>query len=258
MLQRLVLGIGTVARPRLSEAVASERRTLGMADEAGALVALTLEELERQADAAVERVCREAREEFAAEEERQRDKFLLLLLGSVGVSLSSWMVADDVADILAVRSAEFARLVTALAADLRNKIGAAANGGIYGGGAGAVEAAIADATEQAQRRAAFIARQELQTLVALLNEYRQRQIGVTEYEWNTIMDGRERPTHHVRHLRIFAWDAPPPGGHPGTEINCRCRALAVISEPGQSAFTGDPTPSDDAAVGCGCGKERKH
>ncbi|MFM2044590.1 MAG: hypothetical protein RLY86_3166 [Pseudomonadota bacterium] len=50
------------------------------------------------------------------------------------------------------------------------------------------------------------------------------------YIWRTLQDDKVRPSHAERDGRSFAWREPPPGGHPGTEPNCRCWAEPVAGE----------------------------
>lgn len=44
-----------------------------------------------------------------------------------------------------------------------------------------------------------------------------------------------RHSHAANEGKIFAWDNPPPTGHPGEEYNCRCTA-----EPYYGNFINDP------------------
>ena len=44
------------------------------------------------------------------------------------------------------------------------------------------------------------------------------------YKWYTQLDKRVRPSHKKREGRIFSWDDPPKGGHPGEDYGCRCWA----------------------------------
>ena len=61
----------------------------------------------------------------------------------------------------------------------------------------------------------------------LINEIRQRQLGVTHYVWRSRDDGRVRHSHAEHDDRVFGWDNPPEGGHPGQAYNCRCHAEPV-------------------------------
>lgn len=48
-----------------------------------------------------------------------------------------------------------------------------------------------------------------------------------KYIWRTRGDGKVRSTHADRNGKVFSWDSPPEGGHPGEAPNCRCTAQQV-------------------------------
>ncbi|MBB2918323.1 phage minor head protein [Cupriavidus alkaliphilus] len=73
-------------------------------------------------------------------------------------------------------------------------------------------------------RAELIARDQIGKLNGRLTGYRQRNIGISEYNWRGVLDTRERDEHVAREGQTFAWDKPPPDGHPGEPIRCRCWA----------------------------------
>lgn len=81
-----------------------------------------------------------------------------------------------------------------------------------------------------ESRARLIASDQIGKLAANINETRQRESGVRYYRWRTRGDDRVRPEHAARDGKIFAWDSPPAGGHPGSEVNCRCHAEPVYGE----------------------------
>ena len=92
------------------------------------------------------------------------------------------------------------------------------------------------------RRAKFIARDQTAKLVGTLNEARQVDAGITEYIWRNMRDvrvvgnpgglypkgNRVHNDHWTREGERFSWKKPPPDGHPGQPINCRCRAEPYI------------------------------
>ena len=47
------------------------------------------------------------------------------------------------------------------------------------------------------------------------------------YIWRTQGDSRVRSTHSDRDGKVFSWDNPPEGGHPGEAPNCRCWAEEI-------------------------------
>lgn len=62
-----------------------------------------------------------------------------------------------------------------------------------------------------------------------LNGYLQQEaLGLTSYIWRSRDDDRVRALHAERDDQVFAWTAPPTGGHPGEEWNCRCTAEPII------------------------------
>ena len=73
-----------------------------------------------------------------------------------------------------------------------------------------------------------ISRDQTNKAIGRLTEARQRQAGIFEYVWQTVGDPSVRETHEALNGMTFSWDASPPEGPPGTEIQCRCVALAVI------------------------------
>ena len=82
----------------------------------------------------------------------------------------------------------------------------------------------------AKNRAKLIARDQTNKFLGNLNELRQTSLGVEEYIWSTSKDERVRSSHAARDGRKFKWDDPPPDGHPGIPIQCRCTALPVLKD----------------------------
>ena len=89
-----------------------------------------------------------------------------------------------------------------------------------------------------QGRARVIARDQVSKFNASLTQTRQTNLGIEEYTWRTVEDGRVRSDH--RHLdgEVFKWSDPPvtvrtgkragERNHPGQDIQCRCYAEPVI------------------------------
>ena len=85
-------------------------------------------------------------------------------------------------------------------------------------------------TGVAESRAALIARDQTLKTLGELNKTRQEAAGVTQYIWCTSGDNAVREEHADRDGRIFSWDDPPEGGHPGDDFQCRCSATPVVDE----------------------------
>lgn len=83
-------------------------------------------------------------------------------------------------------------------------------------------------TGKEKRRAELIARDQLGKLHGQINRRKQESLGIDEYEWETSHDERVRDSHRALQGKVFSWSKPPPEGHPGYPIRCRCIALPVI------------------------------
>lgn len=79
-------------------------------------------------------------------------------------------------------------------------------------------------------RAKIIAQDQIGKYTNELDRFRHEQLGIKKYIWRTVGDDRVRPTHAALEGEVIAWDKPPAIGHPGTDINCRCRPEAYLEE----------------------------
>jgi len=98
------------------------------------------------------------------------------------------------------------------------------NSVINGGSASNLADQIEKIFNTTRYRAELIAIDQIQKANAALTEQRQRDVGVTGYVWRGVEDGRERVAHKLREGKHFDWDSPPPDGHPGQPVRCRCWA----------------------------------
>jgi len=93
--------------------------------------------------------------------------------------------------------------------------------------------ALRHRTGISERRADFIARDQLASLNGQLTGERQKSAGVTRYIWRNMQDervvgapgGLYEPTdghgdHWEREGRVYDWNSPPDDGHPGEAFNC--------------------------------------
>jgi len=83
---------------------------------------------------------------------------------------------------------------------------------------------------KARNNAKRIARDQVGKLNGQLTQLRHQDIGVREYTWTTVGDERVRPVHADRDGDVFKWSNPPPEGHPGFPILCRCFADPKLEE----------------------------
>ena len=111
---------------------------------------------------------------------------------------------------------------------------------------------VQEAAGVSESRAELIARDQVLKLNGELTQLRQRQAGVTQYEWSTSRDERVRGTpggkwptpaggggnHFDLEGKTFSWTDPPVvdtrtgrTAHPGEDFQCRCVAIPVITLP---------------------------
>lgn len=95
-----------------------------------------------------------------------------------------------------------------------------------------------------ERRANFIAKDQIKKATALVSQKRYEAIGSTKYKWRNSQDERVRRkkgdppgywpygkySHWDREDVEYSWSKPPPDGHPGMAPGCRCYAEAIIPE----------------------------
>lgn len=81
-----------------------------------------------------------------------------------------------------------------------------------------------------RNRAELIATDQIGKLNGQLTQARQQAIGVEEYRWRGVLDGRERAEHVAREGKVFRWDRPPEDGNPGQPIRCRCSAEGIYPD----------------------------
>jgi SPP1 gp7 family putative phage head morphogenesis protein len=80
----------------------------------------------------------------------------------------------------------------------------------------------------ARSRAALIGRDQTNKLNGRLFQQRFTRAGVQRYIWRTSLDERVREAHAANEGQEFRWTDPPPTGHPGEDIQCRCTPEPVL------------------------------
>ncbi|MCE8511035.1 hypothetical protein KBY28_21550 [Ruegeria pomeroyi] len=68
----------------------------------------------------------------------------------------------------------------------------------------------------------------LRAFAGLINQLRQEDLGIVQYIWRSRDDAKVRDSHAAYDDRVFRWDNPPEGGHPGEAHNCRCYAEPIL------------------------------
>lgn len=169
---------------------------------------------------------------IGGEASRHTKRWTATVAGQAQIDLSALLRDDDLVDFLSIRSEQANGLIKSLSADVMQRIERETLGAIFEGRSNAeIAKALQGIDDISRRRATLIARDQASKLNGAMNQFRQEQAGISHYKWRTILDGRERPSHHANNNKIFSWATPPRvTGHPGHDINCRCRALAVITD----------------------------
>lgn len=233
-LRRMLRGAQAIVRNDILPAVvkANERRADAMAtDDTG--VDAAMRKLEREiarrlvlaATRMVERVLR-------LERKRNTKHFVSAVKSAIGVDLSSVVTEGAIDEAFQAILQRNVDLITRLADATREKIRMAVEEAVLSGmPAKDLQARLTHDFGVLDSRAKLIARDQIAKVNSDLNQLRQQQVGVEEYEWSSSRDERVRPLHRELNGRTFRWDQPGPdaGMHPGQPINCRCVAIAVIN-----------------------------
>lgn len=112
-----------------------------------------------------------------------------------------------------------------------------------------------------ESRAARIARDQVGKFNGQLDRKRHEDLGLDRYRWRCAMDERvrgrpdghypkSRHNHFAREGQVFAYDKPPPDGHPGEPIQCRCWAEPIFEDLLGEEFADnlEPAPAASAAL----------
>lgn len=79
-------------------------------------------------------------------------------------------------------------------------------------------------------RSKLIARDQTNKFNSQLAQLRQKELGIESYIWTTSRDERVRASHRSLDGREIKWSKPPPEGHAGEPIQCRCIPQPVITD----------------------------
>lgn len=163
-------------------------------------------------------------------EEWHRPKFAAGVKAGTGADVVAFLNAEDAQDQVRASAEWAASLIQGLTDDLRKQV-ESLTWAAYAAQTPRAELAVQlrERISVGRTRAEFIARDQTTKLAANLDRLRQNEAGLAEYQWRHSGKAHPRPEHVARNNKIFRWDSPPAGGHPGTEPNCGCRALAYVN-----------------------------
>lgn len=92
-----------------------------------------------------------------------------------------------------------------------------------------------DRFQVSKTKAKFLARQEVNLATSEAKQIQLRNAGVSQYKWDTTLDGKEREDHKILHGNIFDYSNPPivnrktgARANPGQDYGCRCNDIPVV------------------------------
>ena len=160
-----------------------------------------------------------------------------MLLKQTGIDFSGLMNDEDLGDAFDEAVESNIALIKSLSQRHLNRIEFAVMASLQ---AGTLNTSLADDLSKiegiTQNRARLIARDQLGKINSRLSQLRQQALGITHYTWSTSLDERVRKRHANWEGDLIAWDSPPPDGHPGQPIQCRCTAIPYTAH-----LTGGPS-----------------
>lgn len=162
-------------------------------------------------------------------EQWHRGRFVQLFTPA-GIRLDTLLGRGDVARTLESVLAENLALIRSLNEQMRNGISGAVFRGLQNRDpARTVAKEIRRVTGVARSRAELIAADQLQKLSGRLDQERQQQLGINEFEWQHSHKKYPRPEHVARDGKRYAWNsAIGRSDPPGRAIRCGCRARPVV------------------------------
>jgi SPP1 gp7 family putative phage head morphogenesis protein len=160
-------------------------------------------------------------------EEWHRSRFAASVLSSSGVDLKTILGPDG--ETMSAFNASISSLITDIDDSTRQRIERVVFQGFQNKTPRRELARqITEQTNIERRRALRIAADQTTKMAARLDEARAEQAGIEEYIWHHSQKVHPRVVHVMRNGLKFRYDTPPPGGPPGTEINCGCKGRAWI------------------------------
>lgn len=193
---------------------------------------------ENMAEQFTERMYRDAKKKFMKQFEKQVGIDVLKNLSEKGLREAfDGQVAKNVELIKSIPSDYFAKIQEmVISSSLGQK---KFEGGLV--------QAIQDLTHVTRNRAKLIARDQSAKAVSTFTQMRYENLGCRRYIWRNSQDRRVagnpnglypdpdprskvHGNHWKREGKIFEWDNPPPDGHPGMGINCRCYAEPIFDD----------------------------
>lgn len=149
-----------------------------------------------------------------------------MILRQTGIDFSGLMSDEALGDAFDEAVAANIALINSIPQQYLDRVEQAVMASLQ---AGTLNTTLADELKKIKgvtdSRAKLIARDQLGKINSRLSQLRQQSLGITHYYWSTSLDERVRDKHRRWEGDLIAWDNPPPDGHPGQAIQCRCTAI---------------------------------
>lgn len=226
IVNRAVLAPYTAAKGEILEAAKATRSTLTQDAFSLSEVVSALRDSFTQAARFAESPMRSL---FEGEARRHDEKWIDQVNRVIGIDLKAVVSSRQIAPAIDLAVQGNVALIKGLSDDVAKRVETTIIDLVTRGASTKEMAkALTDIGGFTKNRAQLIAITEANKFNGQLNRIRQEQAGVTRYTWSTVRDKRVRPSHRAREGQTYRWDAPPAGGHPGSEPRCRCVARAVL------------------------------
>lgn len=225
-LRKVVSGIRAEVNRSVIPAYRAERSMMRDADESTfSSVESIAAELNRRAELMMMGI-------LSSEADRHTDVWIETARKQIGVDLRAVVQRDDLGNLLRNAAGNNAALIKSLSADaIKDVKRIVYEAGIAGDAVAKLRARLLDRYNVAYNRADLIATDQSAKFVADLNQARQQQAGIEEYDWMTSNDERVRPRHRALDGKRYKWGEPTGaenGASPGKPIRCRCVARGVV------------------------------
>lgn len=159
-----------------------------------------------------------------------------------GVNIKGIMKAGDLTDAVNKSIAANVSLIESIPKQYQQRLETIILSGMQEGkGYRFIKDEIKSLGQSTDARAELIARDQIGKLNSQFNRIRQQKLGIDKYRWSTSQDERVRGNpsgkyprskynHYNRNNEIFSWDDPPPDGHAGEAVRCRCTPEPYLDE----------------------------
>lgn len=169
---------------------------------------------------------------LSLEAKRHSKTFVQSAKSSLGIDISSVVSDADLSAYLEAAALKNAGLIRGLSDDAIKRIQyAVLDAHMKGLTVKILQKVLSEQFGILDRRAKFIASDQLSKLNAGMNKFRHKQAGIEQYIWRDSHDERVRPLHRSLEGKQYKYDEPTgaEGGlAPGEPPRCRCIAQAIV------------------------------